>query len=69
MVRLKCPLIMLLLQNEQGLIARVLEEKIVGVKVTKNEYDEKFSMESLDRALRSVMQKQKERFTEVKQKR
>ncbi|KEH21584.1 UDP-glycosyltransferase superfamily protein, putative [Medicago truncatula] len=69
MVRLKCPLIMLLLQNEQGLIARVLEEKIVGVKVTKNEYDEKFSMESLDKALRSVMQKQKERFTEVKQKR
>lgn len=60
---------MLLLQNEQGLIARVLEEKIVGVKVTKNEYDEKFSMESLDKALRSVMQKQKERFTEVKQKR
>lgn len=60
---------MLLLQNEQGLIARVLEEKIVGVKVTKNEYDEKFSMESLHKALRSVMQKQKERFTEVKQKR
>jgi len=48
---------MLPLQNEQGLIARVMEEKMVGVIVTRNEDDGKFSMDSLDKALRPVVQK------------
>ncbi|MED6195094.1 hypothetical protein PIB30_034834 [Stylosanthes scabra] len=50
-----CPLVMLPFQNEQGLIARVMEERMVGIKVARNEHDGKFSRDSLAKALRSVM--------------
>ncbi|MED6194241.1 hypothetical protein PIB30_026627 [Stylosanthes scabra] len=50
-----CPLIMLPFHNEQGLVARLMEEKMVGVKVSRNEDDGKFSRDSLAKALRSVM--------------
>ncbi|XP_058739726.1 putative UDP-rhamnose:rhamnosyltransferase 1 [Vicia villosa] len=48
-----CPLIMLPFHNEQGLVARLMEEKMVGVKVERN--DEKFSRDSVAKALRLVM--------------
>ncbi|KAL4382486.1 hypothetical protein S245_014131 [Arachis hypogaea] len=50
-----CPLILLPFQNEQGLVARVMEEKMVGVRVPRNEHDRKFTRDSLAKALRSVM--------------
>ncbi|MED6195096.1 hypothetical protein PIB30_034836 [Stylosanthes scabra] len=50
-----CPLVMLPFQNEQGLVARLVEEKMVGVKVSRNEHDGKFSRDSLAKALISVM--------------
>ncbi|MED6195093.1 hypothetical protein PIB30_034833 [Stylosanthes scabra] len=50
-----CPLIMLPFHNEQGLVARLMEEKMVGVKVSRNEDDGKFSRDSLAKALRSVI--------------
>ncbi|KAL5058192.1 hypothetical protein RYX36_029796 [Vicia faba] len=48
-----CPLIILPFQNDQGLNARVMEEKMVGVKVERN--DEKFNRDSVAKALRLVM--------------
>ncbi|XP_058739727.1 putative UDP-rhamnose:rhamnosyltransferase 1 [Vicia villosa] len=48
-----CPLIMLPFHNEQGLVARLMEEKMVGVKVERN--DEKFNRDSVAKALRLVM--------------
>ncbi|CAK8541880.1 unnamed protein product [Lathyrus sativus] len=48
-----CPLIMLPFHNEQGLVARLMEEKMVGVKVERN--DEKFNRDAVAKALRSVM--------------
>ncbi|MED6194240.1 hypothetical protein PIB30_026626 [Stylosanthes scabra] len=50
-----CPLIMLPFHNEQGLVAKLMEEKMVGVKVSRNEDDGKLSRDSLAKALRSVM--------------
>ncbi|WVZ17412.1 hypothetical protein V8G54_010394, partial [Vigna mungo] len=50
-----CPLVMLPFQSEQFIIARLMEEKKVGVKVERSEHDGKFSRESLANALRSVM--------------
>ncbi|MED6194236.1 hypothetical protein PIB30_026624 [Stylosanthes scabra] len=50
-----CPLVMLPFQNEQGLVARLMEERMVGIKVARNEHDGKFSRDSLAKALRSVM--------------
>ncbi|RDY01425.1 putative UDP-rhamnose:rhamnosyltransferase 1, partial [Mucuna pruriens] len=50
-----CPLIMLPFQNEQYLVARHMEEKKVGIVVSKNEHDEKLSRDSVAKALRSVM--------------
>ncbi|XP_004489091.1 putative UDP-rhamnose:rhamnosyltransferase 1 [Cicer arietinum] len=53
-----CPLIMLPLENEQGLNAIVMEEKMVGVKVARNDHDGKFNRDSVAKALRSVMDKE-----------
>ncbi|RYR16372.1 hypothetical protein Ahy_B04g073381 [Arachis hypogaea] len=50
-----CPLIMLPFQNEQGLVARLMEENMVGIKVPRNEDDGKFTRDSLAKTLRSVM--------------
>lgn len=51
-----CPLIMLPFHNEQGLVARLVGEKIIaGVNVPRNEHDGKFTRDSVARALRSVM--------------
>ncbi|RDX61906.1 putative UDP-rhamnose:rhamnosyltransferase 1, partial [Mucuna pruriens] len=50
-----CPLIMLPFQNEQSFVARLMEEKKVGIKVPKNEHDGKFTRDSVAKALRSVM--------------
>ncbi|MED6194238.1 hypothetical protein PIB30_026623 [Stylosanthes scabra] len=50
-----CPLVMLPFQNDQGLVARLMKERMVGVKVARNEHDGKFSRDSLAKALRSVM--------------
>ncbi|MED6195098.1 hypothetical protein PIB30_034838 [Stylosanthes scabra] len=62
-----CPLIMLPFHNEQGLVARLMEEKMVGIRVPRNEHDGKFSRDSLAKALRSVMLcwKMKGRVVEV----
>ncbi|XP_004489092.1 putative UDP-rhamnose:rhamnosyltransferase 1 [Cicer arietinum] len=57
-VQVGCPLIMLPLANEQGLIARLMEEKMVGVKVARNDHDGKFNRDSVAKALRSVMDKE-----------
>jgi len=54
-LQIGCPLVMLPFHNEQFILARVMEEKRVGVKVLRNEHDGKFSRESLAKALRSVM--------------
>ncbi|CAK8541875.1 unnamed protein product [Lathyrus sativus] len=48
-----CPLIMLPFITDQGINARLMEEKMVGVKVERN--DEKFSRDSVAKALRLVM--------------
>ncbi|XP_058739729.1 putative UDP-rhamnose:rhamnosyltransferase 1 [Vicia villosa] len=48
-----CPLIVLPFQNDQGLNARVMEEKMVVVKVERN--DGKFNRDSVAKALRLVM--------------
>ncbi|XP_058765071.1 putative UDP-rhamnose:rhamnosyltransferase 1 [Vicia villosa] len=48
-----CPLIMLPFHNEQGLVASLMEGKMVGVKVERN--DEKFNRDSVAKALRLVM--------------
>ncbi|CAK8541876.1 unnamed protein product [Lathyrus sativus] len=48
-----CPLIMLPFINDQSVNARLMEEKMVGVKVERN--DEKFSRDSVAKALRLVM--------------
>nr|AFK48768.1 unknown [Lotus japonicus] len=50
-----CPLIMLPFQNEQMLVARFMEGKKLGVKVSKNQHDGKFTRDSVAKALRSVM--------------
>ncbi|RHN46398.1 putative soyasaponin III rhamnosyltransferase [Medicago truncatula] len=50
-----CPLIMLPFNSEQDLNAIPLEEKMVGVKVQRN--DEKFNRDSVAKAMRSVMLK------------
>lgn len=50
-----CPLIMSPFQNEQGLVARLMEEKTVGVKVPRNVSDGKFTRDAMAKALRSVM--------------
>jgi len=51
-----CPLIMLPFHNEQGLVARHMEERMVGVKVQRNdENDGKFTRDSVAKALGSVM--------------
>ncbi|XP_058737027.1 putative UDP-rhamnose:rhamnosyltransferase 1 [Vicia villosa] len=51
-----CPLIMLPFQDEQGVNARVMDDKMVGVKVERNEG--KFNRDSVAKALRSVMIKE-----------
>ncbi|CAK8541878.1 unnamed protein product [Lathyrus sativus] len=48
-----CPLIMLPFINEQGLNARLMEEKMAGAKVERN--DGKFNRDSVAKALRLVM--------------
>jgi UDP:flavonoid glycosyltransferase YjiC (YdhE family) len=54
-----CPLIMLPFENEQGLIAKHMEENMVGVKVQRNDEDDgKFTRDSVTKALRSVMVKE-----------
>ncbi|KAK7386195.1 hypothetical protein VNO78_26234 [Psophocarpus tetragonolobus] len=50
-----CPLIMLPFQNEQFIIAKLMEEKRVGVKVPRSEHDGKFNRDSVANALRLVM--------------
>ena len=53
-----CPLIMLPFNSEQDLNAIPLEEKMVGVKVQRNDdNDGKFTRDSVSKALRSVMLK------------
>jgi len=54
-LQIGCPLVMLPFHNEQFILARVMEEKKVGVKVHRNGHDGKFTRESLAKALRSVM--------------
>ena len=49
------PIIILLFHNEQYLVVRLMEEKMVGIKVQKNEHDGKFTRDSVARALRPVM--------------
>ena len=46
---------MLPFHNEQYLVVRLMEEKMVGIKVQKNEHDGKFTRDSVARALRPVM--------------
>ncbi|KAK2414610.1 soyasaponin III rhamnosyltransferase [Trifolium repens] len=54
-----CPLIMLPFENEQGLIAKHMEEKMVGVKVQRSDEDDrKFTGDSVTKAVRSVMVKE-----------
>ncbi|KAK7386194.1 hypothetical protein VNO78_26232 [Psophocarpus tetragonolobus] len=50
-----CPLIMLPSRGEQFIVAKLMEEKRVGVKVPRSEHDGKFSRDSVAKALRSVM--------------
>ncbi|QCE04591.1 UDP-glucosyl transferase 73C [Vigna unguiculata] len=50
-----CPLVMLPFQYDQFTVARLMEEKRVGIKVQRSENDEKFSRESLANALKAVM--------------
>ncbi|KAK7275296.1 hypothetical protein RIF29_16408 [Crotalaria pallida] len=50
-----CPLIMLPFQNEQGLVARFMEGKKVGIKVPRNEDDGNFTRDSVSKSLRLVM--------------
>lgn len=50
-----CSLIMLPFQNEQYLVARLMEEKKVGIKVPRNEHDGKFTRDLVAKALRSMM--------------
>ncbi|RDY06757.1 putative UDP-rhamnose:rhamnosyltransferase 1, partial [Mucuna pruriens] len=64
-----CPLIMLPFQNEQYLVARLMEEKKVGIKVPKNEHDGKFTRDSVAKALRSVMLEEEGKLVEVKHRR
>jgi len=54
-LQIGCPLVMLPFQNEHFVVARVMEEKRVGVTVQRNEHDGKFTRESLAKALRSVI--------------
>ncbi|KAL9303480.1 hypothetical protein ACSQ67_020743 [Phaseolus vulgaris] len=54
-LQIGCPLVMLPFQNEQFIVAGLMEEKRVGVKVQRNEHYGKFTRESLAIALRSVM--------------
>ncbi|ESW06308.1 hypothetical protein PHAVU_010G036800 [Phaseolus vulgaris] len=54
-LQIGCPLVMLPFQNEQFIVARLMEEKKVGFKVERNEHHGKFTRESLAIALRSVM--------------
>ncbi|CAL5192264.1 unnamed protein product [Lathyrus oleraceus] len=48
-----CPLIMLPFQSDQGVNARLMEEKMVGIKVERN--DGKINRDSVAKALRLVM--------------
>ena len=48
-----CPLIMLPFQSDQGVNARLMEEKMVGIKVERN--DGNINRDSVAKALRLVM--------------
>ncbi|KAK7295313.1 hypothetical protein RJT34_18219 [Clitoria ternatea] len=50
-----CPLIMLPLHNDQGFVARLVENKKAGVKVPRSDHDGKFTRDSVAKALRSMM--------------
>ncbi|QCE04604.1 UDP-glucosyl transferase 73C [Vigna unguiculata] len=50
-----CPLVMLPFQNDQFIVAKLMEEKRVGFQVQRSEHDEKLTRESLANALRAVM--------------
>nr|AFK46822.1 unknown [Lotus japonicus] len=50
-----CPLIMLPFHNEQVLVAKLMEEKKVGVKVSGNDHVGNFTRDAVAKALRSVM--------------
>ncbi|KAK7270962.1 hypothetical protein RJT34_26509 [Clitoria ternatea] len=50
-----CPLIMLPFHNEQGLVATLMENKKVGVRVPRNDHDGKFTRDSVAKAVRSVI--------------
>ncbi|KAL2319482.1 hypothetical protein Fmac_028451 [Flemingia macrophylla] len=54
-LQIGCPLILLPFQNEQPLVARLMEEKKVGIKVAKNKHDGKITRDSVAKALRSLM--------------
>ena len=58
-LQIGCPLVMLPFQNEQSIVAGLMEEKRVGVKVQRSEHHGKFTRESLANALRSVMLEEK----------
>ncbi|KAK7382783.1 hypothetical protein VNO80_01852 [Phaseolus coccineus] len=54
-LQIGCPLVLLPFQNEQFIVARLMEEKKVGFKVQRSEDEGKFTRDSLANALRSVM--------------